>query len=670
MKILLQAPIFTSSGYGEHSRLVLRSLLNLNSDDLDIYLEPLNWGRTSWANTDKQLTKFAMALQVKNEIYIRQSENKPEYDVQIRVGIPNEFEKKAPYSVCVTAGIETDKVSPNWILKTHQGIDKIIVPSLHAKNGFVNTLYDARDDKGNEFKLGCKCPVDIVPYPFKDIEPVGLDLSLETSFNFLCVAMFGPRKNLENTVRWFLEEFKEDSDVGLVLKVSKGRASHIDRESTMQTIKGLVNESKDTHKCKVYLLHGNLTDAEMMGLYSDPKIDAIVSTTHGEGFGLPLFEAAACSLPVIATDWSAHTEFLSGQIKEGKKLKNKKLFARVDCTFDNIPESAVWENILVKDSKWAYPKKDSFKKQMRKVQKQYGMYKKWASTLASQIREKYTEESVMDQMVVSLLGPASIESLKPMDLSLLPKISLITSVFRAEDYIDQLMEDITRQTVFEKCEWIILNANKPGFEYEEEVILKYKEKFPNNIVYERMEEDPGIYDTWNKGIKMSTGEYITNVNCDDRRAGRGLEKQATALYNNPDVELVYNDSYITHEPNIMFEDVPPDTQKYNFEQFSTEAMLRGNLPHNNPMWKRSIHEKHGYFNQYYKSAGDWDFWLRCAFGGSKFLKHPEVLGVYYFNPTGMSTNPDHDSWKKVHEREIFTNYMKLYQEMQKQEKVS
>ena len=64
--------------------------------------------------------------------------------------------------------------------------------------------------------------------------------------------MFGPRKNLENTVRWFLEEFKEDSDVGLVLKVSKGRASHIDRESTMQTFKGLVNESKDTHKCKVF----------------------------------------------------------------------------------------------------------------------------------------------------------------------------------------------------------------------------------------------------------------------------------------------------------------------------------------------------------------------------------------------------------------------------------
>jgi len=112
----------------------------------------------------------------------------------------------------------------------------------------------------------------------------------------------------------------------------------------------------------------------------------------------------------------------------------------------------------------------------------------------------------------------------------------------------------------------------------------------------------------------------------------------------------------------MWEDVKPNTQRYNFEQFSKEAMLRSNLPHNNPMWRRSVHDKHGYFNQYYKSAGDWDLWLRCAFGGSKFKKCPDVLGVYYFNPTGMSTNPAHDSWKKEHEREIFQTYLKKLQE--------
>jgi hypothetical protein len=82
------------------------------------------------------------------------------------------------------------------------------------------------------------------------------------------------------------------------------------------------------------------------------------------------------------------------------------------------------------------------------------------------------------------------------------------------------------------------------------------------------------------------------------------------------------------------------------------------------MWRKDIHTKNGYFNQYYKSAGDWDFWLRCAFSGSKFKKHPQVLGIYYFNPVGMSTNPEHDSWKKVHEKEIFQKYLNLHQESQ------
>jgi len=89
-------------------------------------------------------------------------------------------------------------------------------------------------------------------------------------------------------------------------------------------------------------------------------------------------------------------------------------------------------------------------------------------------------------------------------------------------------------------------------------------------------------------------------------------------------------------------------------------MMRGNLPHNNPMWRKSLHAEYGYFDEKYRSAGDWDFWLRCAFGGAQFIKHPEILGVYYFNPTGLSTNPDYNSWKKKDEFEIFKKYQKLF----------
>ena len=71
-----------------------------------------------------------------------------------------------------------------------------------------------------------------------------------------------------------------------------------------------------------------------------------------------------------------------------------------------------------------------------------------------------------------------------------------------------------------------MNVDPPGTERDEEVIMKYVERYPNNIIYKRLEEDPGIYDTWNLGIQMASGDFVTNINCDDRRRKDGLEQQA------------------------------------------------------------------------------------------------------------------------------------------------
>jgi glycosyltransferase involved in cell wall biosynthesis len=252
---------------------------------------------------------------------------------------------------------------------------------------------------------------------------------------------------------------------------------------------------------------------------------------------------------------------------------------------------------------------------------------------------------------------------KRVDVADLPKISLITSVYKASEHIEQLMEDTTNQTIFdEKCEWILINVNEPGDDFEEEIILKYAQKYPN-IRYKRLKTDPGVYGVWNKAIKMATGEFISNINCDDRRAPDALRKQAETLVAHEEISLVYNDSYIVKEPNTTWDmAATADTTRYNFDAFSVESMLRSNLPHNNPMWKRSLHDNHGLFDPKYKSAGDWDFWLKCSFEGAVFLKHPEILGIYYFNPKGISTNPENDSWKKEEEFEVFKKYQKLYLE--------
>ena len=118
-KVLLEAPILTQSGYGEHSRLVFKALKT--NPDLDVYIMPLGWGSTSWVqNFDPEIEECIKKCH-QYIAYCNQNKVQNAFDAQIRVGIPNEFEKKAPYSVVVSAGIETDRVSWSWILKTHEG---------------------------------------------------------------------------------------------------------------------------------------------------------------------------------------------------------------------------------------------------------------------------------------------------------------------------------------------------------------------------------------------------------------------------------------------------------------------------------------------------------------------------------------------------------------------
>jgi len=643
-KIFVRGPVLSQSGYGEQSRFALRALRS-REDLFDIYVQPTAWGKTGWIWEEGEFREWMDKRILETQISIQQKQLQP--DISLQITIPNEFEKLCPINIGYTAGIETDRVAPVWLQKGND-MDKILVVSNHSKNTYINTMAQATNNQtGEVFPYKLETPVEVVweNTPMATEKEEIMEFTPKSDFNFLCVSQMGPRKNLENTIKWFVEEFI-DQDVGLILKTNTRGNNRMDLEHTEGVLK-LILASYPDRKCNVSLLHGDLSEGQMRGLYEHDKIKAMVNISHGEGFGLPLFEAARSCLPIISIGWSGQTDFLYDK------------FLKVKHELRPVQQQAVWEGVIQADSHWAYADQGSFKMCLRLMHKKHGEFLSQSVEL-----QDYVDTNFRDEVLYAKFCSNFHEEEAPgVTISDIPKISLITSVYKADDYIEQLMEDVTRQTIFEeKCEWIILNVDPEGEEFDEEVILKYAEKYPNNIIYKRLSEDPGIYDTWNMGIQMSTGDFVTNVNCDDRRPAWAYEKQAKLLAANPDVDLVYNDSYVAHEPNVMWEDIDKDCQRYNFEQFSKEAMLRSNLPHNNPMWRRTVHEKHGYFNQYYKSAGDWDFWLRCAFGGSKFKKCQDVLGVYYFNPVGMSTNPAHDSWKKEHEREIFQTYLNRLQE--------
>lgn len=239
-----------------------------------------------------------------------------------------------------------------------------------------------------------------------------------------------------------------------------------------------------------------------------------------------------------------------------------------------------------------------------------------------------------------------------------PKISIITSIYKAEAYIKGFLEDITKQTIFDNCELILINANSP--ENEEEIIKEYLEKH-DNIVYKKLDEDPGVYGVWNLGIKMSSGKFITNANVDDRRSYNQLEVLARELINNEDIDLVYSQCFITEKPNEIFNDNSSGNKIYGVEEFTKENMIKC-LPGCMPLWKKTLHNDVGFFNANYKHAGDWEMWLRFVRNNSKFKKVDGTHGLYYMNPDGLSTSEKMRSTRFKEEKQVFFEYKDMFGE--------
>tara|TARA_R110002110_G_scaffold176982_1_gene381374 strand:- start:1 stop:570 length:570 start_codon:yes stop_codon:yes gene_type:complete len=146
--------------------------------------------------------------------------------------------------------------------------------------------------------------------------------------------------------------------------------------------------------CKVYLLHGDLTSNQMNFLYAHPKIKSYLTLTHGEGFGMPIFEAAYHGLPVIAPPWSGQCDFLYAPVISGKhkKPKIRPLFCKVDYTLAPIPQEAVWDGVLNADSQWCFPDEKSAKKCIREMYANYTQYIGLAKKLKKHLIVNFTEE--------------------------------------------------------------------------------------------------------------------------------------------------------------------------------------------------------------------------------------------------------------------------------------
>jgi glycosyltransferase involved in cell wall biosynthesis len=226
------------------------------------------------------------------------------------------------------------------------------------------------------------------------------------------------------------------------------------------------------------------------------------------------------------------------------------------------------------------------------------------------------------------------------------KVSMIASLYKGRDYICNFLENITSQSAFDNSELIIVDANSP--EQEWEVIEKYQKVY-DNIVYKRLNYRISVYQAWNLGVELARGCYLTNTNLDDLRRSNSIELQAALLDQNADVDVVYQDVYYSFDANLSFDAVAAYGFKTELPIITPHNMLQFNSPHNAPMWRKNLHDELGLFDTRYKSAGDYEFWVRCVVAGKNFRKINTPHVVYYQNPKGISTEPNTRGLEEFHD---------------------
>lgn len=398
--MLVFAPVATRSGYGEMSRDIVRHLIEYEKFDVQILSVP--WGETPMDALDENSPKDKMII---DRIVRGNITQHPE--VYVHIGIPSEARPQGKFNILCTAGIETNAVSPQWMEFANR-MDVVFTISEHSKNTFTMTKYKKRMPDGTESILQMEKPIEVLhnclhtdvfgkKAPTDSTLEKYIDKTVKEDFNYLFVGHwlrgeFGEdRKNVGLLVKIFLETFKQvkGKQPGLILKTSSAGFSIMDREEIVNKIeqikKSVVLEAGQTMP-NVYLLHGSLTDKEMNTLYNHPKVKAHVSFTKGEGFGRPLLEASVSGKPVIASGWSGHLDFL-----------NKDDAVLIGGEVKPIHPSAVWDNVLIKESSWFTPDHNQAANALYMVFTQYSDWKEGAYRLSLKNRKDFSYEAIREK---------------------------------------------------------------------------------------------------------------------------------------------------------------------------------------------------------------------------------------------------------------------------------
>lgn len=424
---VISAPPDTYSGYGARSRDFIKAIYELKKDEWDIKILPQRWGSTPWGFLENNKEEWGWMI----DLLLLGNQLPKQPDVWFQITVPSEFQAVGKVNFGVTAGIETTVCDAAWIEGCNR-MTAIFVSSKHAKQVLEASTFNQVDQNTQQVLRSIKLekPVEILfegvdlnkYFYIAEDELLETDLvadldTIEEDFCFLYVGHwlqgeFGEdRKNTSLLIKMFLETFKDKKNKpALILKTSHGGASIMDREEVLKKIDTIKSSVVGKSIPSIYLIHGDLDDADINDLYNHSKVKAFVSLTKGEGYGRPLAEFCLSKKPVIASGWSGHLDFLSPETS-----------ILVPGAITQVHPSAVSQGLILAEASWFSPDHAAASKALLDVFGNYAKYEVYGKRQGHKIKTEFSYDSMV------LLLKTYLDAYVPKQVQLvLPKLKKIS----------------------------------------------------------------------------------------------------------------------------------------------------------------------------------------------------------------------------------------------------
>ncbi|MBD2105040.1 glycosyltransferase family 2 protein [Leptolyngbya sp. FACHB-261] len=214
-----------------------------------------------------------------------------------------------------------------------------------------------------------------------------------------------------------------------------------------------------------------------------------------------------------------------------------------------------------------------------------------------------------------------------------PKVSVIIPAYNVQQYIEAALTSLERQSLHNFEALIVDDGSTDG---TAEVALSFCQRDPRFRLLSKA--NGGLSSARNYGIQQAQAAYIALLDADDAYEPEKLASHITRLDTEPQVGVVYSAS------RIIREDGRPTWLRLSGKPIHQQPLLallcKNFIGHgSNAVFRRSIVDEVGAFDETLASSEDLDFWLRIAAQGHwNFYRQPQPLCCYRVRPSGLTFN--------------------------------